>query len=66
MYKTNDPNQRESKSATPRMLPGDSSKIEFKTLSEFEQWLENELDVLVACFSDFETQHSLRGFFQRN
>ena len=37
----------------------------FRTEAEFEAWLELQLEAIEKLYADFETQDSLRGFFQR-
>jgi len=76
MFKINDSDQKPVKSSTSdraktkaAIEAGADHKIEaeptFKSLAEFNFWLDGQLEALVECFSDFETKHSLRGYFAR-
>lgn len=38
----------------------------FESLDQFSLWLDEELDVLVSKFTEFETDKSVRKFFTRS
>jgi len=38
----------------------------FESLDQFSLWLDEELDVLVSKFAEFETDKSVRKFFTRS
>ena len=38
----------------------------FESLDQFSIWLDEELDVLVSKFAEFETDKSVRKFFTRS
>lgn len=45
-----------------------TAKVErtFESLDQFSLWLDEELDVLVSKFAEFETDKSVRKFFTRS
>lgn len=51
-----------------KSVPDITAKVEraFETLDQFSLWLDEELDVLVSQFAEFETDKSVRKFFTRS
>lgn len=51
-----------------KSIPESTTKEQrtFESLDQFSLWLDEELDVLVSKFAEFETDKSVRKFFTRS
>lgn len=67
MFDTSQPNSDQKPSQNPAKRPakGSSKRKPFKSIEEFSNWLDLQLEALEERHQDFQTSESNRHYFQR-